>query len=81
MRVLLIHASELKLWHFEASPYVCTRMQCFGLNNASILNNAHWKCNIEQPNTANKEPACIEWFYYACSYTIGPDRAINLALL
>ena len=28
-RGLLIHTSELKLWHFEVFPYVCTGIQCF----------------------------------------------------
>ena len=58
-------------------------------NIARIYSNAHRKCNIVALSNAicsiwyciyYGETACIEWLYYACSYTIGPKRT-GLALL
>ena len=106
MAKLLIRASELKLWHFEVFPYVCVvdcplyrqtiHWQCFlptcYVNGCGHAHRWTWPLLICS-KMQYREPGCIVWFYYACSFTPGAilstaklgigsgDKAMNLAVL
>ena len=43
-----------------------------------------WVCTYVRDDLCSNQqyrmPACIVWLYYACSYTVGPDKSMrNLA--
>ena len=70
---ILIHTLELKLRHFEVSPYVCTGSHAFAMFAHKKNYGRAGYVDDPVPNIAYMGiwmPTCIVWLYYASSSII-----------